>query len=114
MNTEKYDIKAKGNGPEVSEADLIKMTDEQRNQFQQQMLGKLRTMLADRFQLRVHWEMKEMPVYALVVLKNAVLLTGGCASAQTGKKPGRRPPPRWAPDPEDSLPPAGLPQPPPC
>jgi uncharacterized protein (TIGR03435 family) len=70
MNTEKYDIEAKGNGPEVSEADLIKMTDEQRNQFQQQMLGKLRTMLADRFQLRVHRETKEMPVFALVVTKN--------------------------------------------
>jgi uncharacterized protein (TIGR03435 family) len=70
MSTERYDIEAKGNGPEVSEGDLIKMNDEQRNQFQQQMLGKLRTLMADRFQLRVHRENKEMPVYALVVSKN--------------------------------------------
>jgi len=70
ISTERYDIEAKGNGPEVSEADLIKMTDEQRNQFQQQMLGRLRTLMADRFQLRVHRENKEMPVYALVVSKN--------------------------------------------
>ncbi len=45
------------------------MTDEQRNQFQQQMFGRLRTLMADRFQLRVHRETKEMPVYALVVSK---------------------------------------------
>lgn len=70
INTERFDIEAKGNGPEVSEGDLIKMTDEQRNQFQQQMLGRLRTMMTDRFQLRVHRENKEMPVYALVVSKN--------------------------------------------
>jgi uncharacterized protein (TIGR03435 family) len=69
-NTESYDIEAKGNGPAVSEADLIKMTEEQRNQFQQQMLAKLRTLLTDRFQLKVRRETKEMPVYALVIAKN--------------------------------------------
>jgi uncharacterized protein (TIGR03435 family) len=30
----------------------------------------LQTLLAERFQLRVHWESREMPVYALVVDKN--------------------------------------------
>lgn len=70
INTEKYDIEAKGNGPEVSEADLIKMSDEQRNQFQQQMRGKLQALLTDRFRLKVHRETKEMSVYALVIAKN--------------------------------------------
>src|SRR5581483_7990925 len=37
IGTERYDIEAKGNGPAVSEDDLIKMTDEQRNQFMQEM-----------------------------------------------------------------------------
>ncbi len=70
INTERYDIEGRGNGPEVSEEDLVKMTDEQRNRFRQQMLGKLRALMADRFQLKVHKETKEMPVYALVVVKN--------------------------------------------
>jgi bla regulator protein blaR1 len=71
INTERYEIEGKGNGPAVSEDDLIKMTDEQRNQFRQQMLAKLRSLMADRFQLKVHKETKEMPVYALEVGKNA-------------------------------------------
>jgi bla regulator protein blaR1 len=53
INTERYEIEGKGNGPAVSEDDLIKMTDEQRNQFRQQMLAKLRSLMADRFQLKV-------------------------------------------------------------
>lgn len=72
IDAERYDIEGKGNGPEVSEADLIKMTDEQRNQFQQQMLGKLRALLADRFQLKIHQETKELPVYALVISKSGL------------------------------------------
>ncbi len=46
------------------------MTDEQRNQFQEQMLARLRALLAERVQLKVHTETKEMPVYALIVAKN--------------------------------------------
>jgi len=70
IGTERYDIEAKGNGPAVSEDDLIKMTDEQRNQFMQEMRVKLRALMADRFKLKIHRETKEMPVYALVVAKN--------------------------------------------
>jgi uncharacterized protein (TIGR03435 family) len=43
----------------------------------------LQTLLADRFQLKAHWEMKEVPVYALVVGKNGrrfkLSSTGPCA-----------------------------------
>jgi uncharacterized protein (TIGR03435 family) len=35
----------------------------------------LQTLLTDRFQLKAHWEMKELPVYALVVGKNGPKLT---------------------------------------
>lgn len=35
-----------------------------------QLLLMLRALLADRFKLAVHWEAKELPVYALVVAKN--------------------------------------------
>jgi uncharacterized protein (TIGR03435 family) len=40
------------------------------NPSQSQMLAMLRTLLADRFQLKVHRETKEGNVYALVVAKN--------------------------------------------
>jgi uncharacterized protein (TIGR03435 family) len=70
IGTEGYDIEAKGNGPVVSEEDLVKMTDAQRNQFQQQMLSRLRSLLADRFQLKIHQETTEMPVYELIVARS--------------------------------------------
>jgi uncharacterized protein (TIGR03435 family) len=50
-----YDISAKAEGP-------VTLTQSRARQL-------LQTLLADRFQLRLHREMKEMPVYALVVGK---------------------------------------------
>jgi uncharacterized protein (TIGR03435 family) len=70
IDTVRYDIEAKGNGPAVSQADLAKMNDSQRNQFEQQMSGRVRSLLAERFHLRVHRESKEMPIYALAIAKN--------------------------------------------
>lgn len=46
------------------------MTDAQRNDFRDQLTAKVRILLADRFQLKLHKETKEMPVYALTVAKN--------------------------------------------
>jgi uncharacterized protein (TIGR03435 family) len=88
MDTQMYDITAKGNGPEVSEYELARMTDEQRNRFQQSMLARLRTLLADRFQLKVHKETKEMPVYALVVAKGGpkIVKSGDSFGPQSGLK----------------------------
>lgn len=70
LDTAHYDIIAKGNTAAVSEDDLVKMTDAQRNTFRDQLTAKVRILLADRFQLKVHKETKEMPVYALTVAKN--------------------------------------------
>jgi uncharacterized protein (TIGR03435 family) len=42
----------------------------------------LRTLLADRFQLKVHREMREMPVYALVVGMNGSKLKEGALDAE--------------------------------
>lgn len=75
MNTEGYDIEAKGNGPAVTELDLMKMPEAQRNEFQRQMQARLRALLADRFQLRVHQATKEMPIYALTVAKSGLKMT---------------------------------------
>jgi uncharacterized protein (TIGR03435 family) len=70
LDTDRYDIVAKGDGTGPSEDELRTMTDRQRNLFKEQLITKLRTLLSDRFQLKVHPETRELPVYALVVAKN--------------------------------------------
>jgi uncharacterized protein (TIGR03435 family) len=54
MNTEKWDIVARTDGP----------TDWQRK------YEMAKTLLAERFQLQFHWETREMPLYLLVALKD--------------------------------------------
>src|SRR5205085_5649624 len=48
---------------------IRRMTDEQRKAFKAQFLLKLQMLLTDRFQLKVHRETKERPIYALIVAK---------------------------------------------
>jgi uncharacterized protein (TIGR03435 family) len=59
--TEKYDIAAKVADTDVNA--FRKLTQEQRRTM-------LRAVLADKFKLKVHFEPKEMPIYALLVRKN--------------------------------------------
>lgn len=58
--TERFDIVAKVNAADVNE--LHKITRAQRGMM-------LQALLADRFELRVHFRSKELPVYALVIAK---------------------------------------------
>lgn len=69
IGTDKYEIITKDEAKGPSEADLVNMTDAQRNEFRDRLLGKLRVVLADRFQLKVHRETKELPVYTLTIAK---------------------------------------------
>jgi bla regulator protein BlaR1 len=65
FSSETYDIEAK---PDSSVAEeLQKLNPVQRTAEQMQML---RALLADRFQLTIHRENKELPVYVLVAAKN--------------------------------------------
>jgi bla regulator protein blaR1 len=82
IGTQGYDIEAKGNGPAVSEEDLMKATEQERNRFRAQMQARLRALLAERFQLKLHRETKEMAVYALAVGK------GGPKIQATTEDPG--------------------------
>ena len=81
-----YDIEAKGNGPAVSEEDLMKMTAAQRDQFRAQMQAKVRALLANRFQLKIHRETREAPVYALVPAKGGakIQVSGVAIGPQSG------------------------------
>jgi uncharacterized protein (TIGR03435 family) len=70
LMTEKYDITAKASGP----APL--------NQLRQM----LRTLLTDRFQLQLHRETKELPVYELVAAKSGPKLHKAEPGGHTGMK----------------------------
>jgi bla regulator protein blaR1 len=61
INSERYDIEAK---VDSSAAEELKQLDQDQRRFM------LRPLLEDRFQLKVHQETKELPIYALVVGKN--------------------------------------------
>jgi uncharacterized protein (TIGR03435 family) len=61
LNTESYDIEAKVDGADATA--LGKLSDEQRKLMFQ-------SFLRERFQLKTHWEKKELPILALVVAKN--------------------------------------------
>ena len=72
LDAEKYDIVAKGGASGVSEDEIRKMTEDQRNAFKARFQLRVQSLLSDRFQLKVHRETKELPVYVLVVGKNGV------------------------------------------
>lgn len=74
MGTDKYEIITKDEAKGPSEADLRAMNDRQREQVRDRLLGKLRVMLADRYQLKFHRDTKEMQVYGLAIAKGGVKL----------------------------------------
>ncbi len=93
VGTERFDVMAR---PESAAAegltDLAKMTDGQRKTVRDQMAERLRALLADRFQLVVHKETKDQPIYALVVSKSgAKLQEAKEAGSEAGDEHGKRP-----------------------
>jgi len=55
QNADKFDINARAEDPAASPEQLLEM---------------LKTLLADRFKLKLHTETREVPIYALVVARN--------------------------------------------
>jgi uncharacterized protein (TIGR03435 family) len=71
VNTERYDVTAKSSHSGGEEPpDPRSMSDDQRKLRDTQLREKLQSLLAERFGLVVHKEMKDAPAYALVVGKN--------------------------------------------
>jgi uncharacterized protein (TIGR03435 family) len=73
IGSERYDIVAKPERPEGPD-DLGQATEEQRTLVQERLRKRLRALLADRFQLTIHRETRELPVYALVLSKSGTKL----------------------------------------
>lgn len=82
LNTQKFDIDAKMSAADV--ADLRKLPMEQRQRGDQ---GMLKAMLRDHFNLAVHPEVRNLPIYDLVVDKNGAKLqeSSGPARMRLGK-----------------------------
>lgn len=74
IDKEKYDILAKPEHPE-GPSDLKKVSDGDFKVLEEQLRERARSLLAERFQLAVHRETKEGPIYALVVAKGGPKLT---------------------------------------
>ena len=87
IGADKYDITAKPeNASAEAPADPRQLSEEQRKTLQEQTRLRLQALLVDRFQLKVHREAKELPVYALVVAKNGPKFKeNGGASEGPGK-----------------------------
>jgi uncharacterized protein (TIGR03435 family) len=88
LNAEHYDVEAK---MDTSVADsLSKLTSSQLKLAQQQML---QTLLAERFNLKIHRETKDEPVYFLVIAKNGPKLqdakTGNTLAVNADGTPAR-------------------------
>jgi len=70
---DRFDIEAKSEAMAAAPKPQS-MTDEQRTEFERQFKERLRSLLAERFQLVAHKETKEMPIYALVPAKGGAKL----------------------------------------
>jgi uncharacterized protein (TIGR03435 family) len=88
ISASRYNIAAKppAGEPEFP-ANPVTATDEQRETFRQRRRAMVRAMLADRFQLKVHKEIRELPVYALTVAKSGTKL-GGVKVSDPNLRPG--------------------------
>lgn len=74
--TERFNILAKPeHAADESPADFRKMTDAQRRAANELLRRRLQALLAERFQLVLRHETKEMPIYALVVAKGGAKMT---------------------------------------
>jgi uncharacterized protein (TIGR03435 family) len=81
LGDERFDIQAEAEHPEKT--------------TENELLAMLRALLADRFQLKFHWENKDLPGFALVIAKNGPKLkatkseTSGMGLGPAGKpRPG--------------------------
>ncbi len=84
MNTERYDVLAKGGGVGPGPQDYKSMNDAQRKAMFALIQKRLQGLLEERFQLTVHRETKELPMYSLVVGKNGVKMKPTDPSVTSG------------------------------
>jgi uncharacterized protein (TIGR03435 family) len=94
LESTQYDIAAKiERSPKdsgVPEKNVSEFTDEERRTKGEVLRGMLQSLLAERFQLRMHRETKQLPVYSLTVAKSGPKLksSGDSSNVSGGLRPG--------------------------
>lgn len=95
IESTQYDIAAKTESSPsesgVPEKKINELTDEERRSRGDRLRAMLQSLLAERFQMRVHRETKQLPVYLLVVAKGGIKLKISTNSSgdSGGLRPGR-------------------------
>jgi uncharacterized protein (TIGR03435 family) len=69
LDSERFDIQAKMESAAAQRLDALS-----REQARAEIRAMFQQLLADRFKLAVHWETRDLPVYALVVAKSGPIL----------------------------------------
>jgi bla regulator protein blaR1 len=90
IDSTSFDIVAKAPSGAEPGSDPREMSAAQRNVVFNRTRQRLRALLAERFQLTIRQEMKEMPVYALVVAKNGHKLKESTKGGESGSVRGER------------------------
>lgn len=90
IDTTRFDVEAK-----MDEAEAAQLKALDRKQNGEQTHAMFQQLLADRFKLAVHWETRELPIYALVAAKNGpklqptTELNGGSGTSSHGSQTSR-------------------------
>ena len=83
IGADKYDINAKAeNASTAAPADPRQLSEEQRKTVQEQTRLRLKALLADRFQIKLHWDAKEESGYALLLGKGELKLRAAAPEAK--------------------------------
>jgi uncharacterized protein (TIGR03435 family) len=91
VDTTRFDVEAK-----MDEADAAQLKALDRAKNSEQTHAMFQQLLADRFKLAVHWETRELPIYALVVAKNGPKflptkeLNGGSGTSSNSNQTSRQ------------------------
>lgn len=83
IDTDHYDIMAKSPDLNITDDEVRKMTDEQRNSLQNKLRGNLRLLIEERFQLHSHRETRDLPLYTLTIAKSGSKLQQPASSDLT-------------------------------
>lgn len=84
INSQTYDVEAKVDESVVAE--LQKLSDEQK---EDRVRAMLRSLLADRFKLKVNQQKRELPIFALVIAKGGAKLTPTALSPASANTAGQ-------------------------
>ncbi len=87
MKSDLWEIRAKAEAPETAQEGPLqyeKMSDAQRSRYMETVRGRLKALLAERFQLAIHRETREQTVYSLALAKSGPKLKEAADQSSAG------------------------------